>query len=85
MFGIEAGNIIKVTRGDTLPLTATLTKGDGVYTPVSGDSIRFALSTGYKGAEQLPTDSDKGNPNRYIVLCTERRGNTESYQSEVQL
>lgn len=65
MFTIEAGNIIKVTRGDTLPLAVSLKKGDTEYTPVSGDSIRFALSTGYKGqnnyqlilTKEIPTDT----------------------------
>lgn len=65
MFSIEAGNIIKVTRGDTLPLAVSLTKGDTEYTPRSGDAIRFAISTGYKGqknyklilTKDIPTDS----------------------------
>lgn len=37
------GTDITLTRGDTLKATITLTKDGEVYTPVSGDSIRFAL------------------------------------------
>lgn len=49
MLIIDAGNVIKVTRGDTLTLTVNITKDDEPYTPVEGEQIRFALSRGYVG------------------------------------
>lgn len=59
-------NDITLTRGDTLTLTVTLTNMDGEpYEPESGDSIRFAVSTGYFGdsnyalhfEQSIPADS----------------------------
>jgi hypothetical protein len=49
MLIIEYGNVIKITRGDTLTLTVNITKDGQSYTPVAGDTIRFALATGYVG------------------------------------
>lgn len=43
------GDNITLTRGDSLPLTLTLTRGEEPYTPAAGDVIRFAISKGYKG------------------------------------
>lgn len=65
MLIIENGNVIKITRGDTLTLTVSATKGGKPYTPTDGDSIRFALSVGYKGqknyrpilTKDIPTDT----------------------------
>lgn len=37
------GNVITLTRGDTLDLTVEIFNGESPYTPASGDSIRFAL------------------------------------------
>lgn len=63
---IIENNVIKITRGDTLTLTVNITKkGGGAYTPADGDSIRFAMSVGYKGqkgyrpvlSKEIPTDS----------------------------
>ena len=34
---------ISLTRGDSLILNFTITKNDEEYTPVQGDSVRFAL------------------------------------------
>ena len=43
MYKVE-GNSIYLTRGDTLNLAITIYNADGtVYTPASGDAIRFAL------------------------------------------
>ena len=65
MLSIDSGNVIKITRGDTLTLTVSMTKDGEAYTPVEGDEIRFALSLGYKGQKgyrpiltrEIPTDS----------------------------
>lgn len=60
------GNNITLTRGDTLTLTVTLTNMDGdPYEPENGDSIRFAVSTGYLSGpfytlhfeQTIPTDT----------------------------
>lgn len=37
------GTTIRLTRGDTLICTVSLTKDGTAYTPVEGDSIRFAM------------------------------------------
>ena len=37
------GSDISLTRGDSLVLGITITKGDIEYTPVEGDVVRFAL------------------------------------------
>ena len=37
------GSDISLTRGDSLVLGITITKGDIEYTPVQGDVVRFAL------------------------------------------
>ena len=65
MLSIDSGNVIKITRGDSLTLTVSMVKDGEVYTPVEGDEIRFALSLGYKGQKgyrpiltrEIPTDS----------------------------
>lgn len=49
MLYIDTGNVIKVTRGDTLTLTVAMTKDGETYTPQEGEEIRFALSIGYVG------------------------------------
>ena len=65
MLFIDNGNVIRITRGDTLTLTVGMVKDGETYTPVEGDVIRFALSIGYKGqrgympilTREIPTDS----------------------------
>lgn len=58
-----SGTTIKMTRGDTLRLTLTLTDEDGnVYTPLEGDHIRFAMKTSYNEAtpilvKDIPNDT----------------------------
>ena len=37
------GNVIRLTRGDTLRVQLELTRNDEVYEPQHGDEIRFAL------------------------------------------
>lgn len=49
MLFIDNGNVIKITRGDTLTLTISMTKDGAEYVPVEGEQIRFALATGYAG------------------------------------
>lgn len=46
---IITGDDIKLTRGDSLIVELELEKGGETYTPQQGDSLRFAVSTGYKG------------------------------------
>jgi hypothetical protein len=48
MFKIQ-GTTMYLTRGDTLDLTVTILQADGnVYTPDSGDTVRFAVKASYK-------------------------------------
>ena len=49
MLFIDAGNVIKITRGDTLTLTVNMTKDNEPYVPITGEEVRFALSKGYVG------------------------------------
>lgn len=57
------GTTIIMTRGDTLRTTVSITDANGTtYTPVEGDSVRFALKKTYNDAEPLilkdiPTDT----------------------------
>ena len=39
----EKTNEIRMTRGDTLLVAVTMTRDGAPYTPVSGDSVRFAV------------------------------------------
>lgn len=61
-----SNNNITLTRGDTLTLQVTLINMDNdPYEPEEGDSIRFAVSTGYLGdshyalqySKDIPTDT----------------------------
>ena len=62
---IIEGNIIKITRGDTLTLTVGMTRDGETYTPTEGEVVRFALSKGYVGqngyelilTETIPNDT----------------------------
>lgn len=48
------GTTIKMTRGDTLRAILTLKDEDGnIYTPVTGDSIRFAMKRGYNDSSPI--------------------------------
>lgn len=49
-----SGTTIKMTRGDTLRVRISLTDYNGSpYTPVAGDSIRFAMKESYDQATPL--------------------------------
>lgn len=52
MFVIK-GNEITMTRGDTIRIQVDITKDDEPYTPVDGDSVRFALKH-----KEMSQDSD---------------------------
>ena len=56
------GNKIHLTRGDSLRVTVNITQDGEPYTPVEGDSVRFALKKNFDDTEPLvirdiPTDT----------------------------
>ena len=65
MLTVDSNNNITITKGDSLPLTVSLTKNNVPYDPVEGDVLRFACSKGYVGeagyklilTENIPTDT----------------------------
>lgn len=59
MLQIDSQNNITLTRGDSLTLTVSMTKDNQTYTPTEGDSLRFALSKGYKGQPQYALKLEK--------------------------
>lgn len=49
-----SGTTITLTRGDTFMATVSIANPDGsAYTPVEGDSIRFALKANYDDEQPL--------------------------------
>lgn len=61
MFSIENNNII-LTRGDTLLLQIKMIKEGQPYTPIEGDSLRFAMKSKYSDTEpvlvkEIPIDT----------------------------
>lgn len=61
-----SGNNITLTRGDTFAAEISITAPDGdIYTPVEGDSIRFAMKSSYNDDEpclilkDIPLDTMK--------------------------
>ena len=54
MYEVKGSNII-LTRGDTFIATVSMTRGGNTYTPVAGDSIRFAMKKNYSDAQPLIT------------------------------
>lgn len=48
----DKGVDITLTRGDTLFLPLLLKKGDDVYIPAEGSSIRFAMKEKYKDPDE---------------------------------
>ena len=54
MYEVKGSNII-LTRGDTFIATITMTRNGTAYTPVEGDSIRFAMKKNYSDAQPLIT------------------------------
>ena len=55
---------IKMTRGDSASIPLSLKRGGEDYTPVEGDSIRFAMKKSYKDS------NDKVLVNKEIPLST---------------
>lgn len=47
------GTTITLTRGDTFEALVSVTKRDAVYSPVEGDSIRFAMKENYDDPRPL--------------------------------
>ena len=47
------GNKIHLTRGDTLRVTVIITQDGEPYTPVDGDSVRFALKRDFDDPNPL--------------------------------
>ena len=82
-------NNITVTKGDSLPLHITCMDGDRAYTPIEGDSIRFALSKGYKGEKGYVLILSKNVPlDTYdITISATETGNLEyiTYNYDVEL
>ena len=51
MFSVENNNI-SLTRGDTLLLQIKMVKQGRSYTPVEGDSVRFAMKSKYSDSDE---------------------------------
>lgn len=53
-FRVRSNNAIYLTRGDTFKAVLTITYPDGsIYTPIEGDSIRFAMKRDVEDTECL--------------------------------
>lgn len=53
-FKVRSNNAIYLTRGDTFKAVLTITYPDGsIYTPIEGDSIRFAMKRDVEDTECL--------------------------------
>lgn len=63
MYHID-GTTISLTRGDTLMVQVSITRDQQPYTPVEGDSVRFALKSGLNARG---TDFKEQNP---LILKT---------------
>ena len=68
MLTIDKSNNITLTRGDTLTLTVSLRKDNAPYVPTEGDSIRFAVSKGYKGQSDYALKLSKTIPNDTLTF-----------------
>ena len=71
MLTIDKSNNITLTRGDTLTLTVSLLKDNAPYVPIEGDSIRFAVSKGYKGQSDYALKLSKTIPNDTLTFTCE--------------
>lgn len=71
MLTIDKSNNITLTRGDTLTLTVSLLKDNSPYVPTEGDSIRFAVSKGYKGQSGYELKLSKTIPNDTLTFTCE--------------
>ena len=68
MLSIDYNNNIQLTRGDSMSLIVTLEKDGVTYTPVSTDSIRFALSKSYSGMSDYQLLLEKEIPYDTLTL-----------------
>lgn len=57
MYSIN-GTTISLTRGDTLLVQVGMTRDGTAYTPVEGDSVRFALKSGLNATGKEFKESD---------------------------
>lgn len=71
MLTIDKSNNITLTRGDTLTLTVSLLKDNAPYVPAEGDSIRFAVSKGYKGQSGYELKLSKAIQNDTLTFTCE--------------
>ena len=85
MLNIDGNNNITLTRGDTLTLTVGLFKDvDGTaepYTPEEGDTIRFAVSKGYKGAAGYELILSKDIPHDTLTFTCSSQETTLPYRA----
>lgn len=86
---IIEGNIIKITRGDTLTLTVGMTRDGEAYTPTEGEVVRFALSKGYvgqKGYELVLTETIPNDTLTFTLGAEVTQALTEpKYNYDVQI
>lgn len=89
MLVIEAGNVIKITRGDTLTLTVDISKDGETYTPIEGDAVRFAVSKGYvgqKGYQLILTQNIPLDTLTFTIDAETTQGLTDQkYNYDVQM
>lgn len=89
MLIIEAGNVIKITRGDTLTLTVNISADGEAYEPVECDVVRFALSKGYvgqKGYQLILTKDIPLDTLTFTISAEETQNLTDQkYNYDVQI
>lgn len=69
MLRIDSNQNITLTRGDTLTIELTLTDISGEpYSPEEGDSIRFAVSTGYLGQDYYKLHFETSIPTETLTF-----------------
>lgn len=87
-FKVKGNNMIYLTKGDTFRAVVSITNPDGsVYTPIEGDSVRFALKKSIDDSVQpiitrnIPIDTME------LVLNPEDTKNLDygSYVYDIQL
>lgn len=69
MYSIK-GTTITLTRGDTFIATISLKEGSSTYTPVEGDSVRFALKDPQMNAQKTAWMDDTVLINKEIPIDT---------------
>lgn len=88
MLTIDKSNNITLTRGDTLTLTVSLLEDNAPYVPTEGDSIRFAVSKGYKGQSDYALKLSKTIPNdtlTFTCLSEETELDNAVYNYDVEI